>query len=58
MSRRAFLRMNALQMTASATPDDPNVTRFIREPGHIECDAGLGLGVYDHGKIQHREIRL
>ena len=34
---------------------NPNVNRFIREPGHIEYAAGLGLGVYDTQKIQHTE---
>ena len=26
---------------------NPNVNRFIREPGHIEYASTLGLGVYD-----------
>lgn len=38
--------------------DNPNINRFIREPGHIEYAAGLGLGVYDLRKIQVREIQL
>ena len=37
---------------------DPNVNRFIREPGHIEYAGTLGLGVYDTNKIQHTEITL
>lgn len=37
---------------------NPNVNRFIREPGHIEFASKLGLGVYDTNKIQHTEIRL
>ena len=36
----------------------PNVNRFIREPGHIEYASGLGLGVYDAGKIRHTEITI
>ena len=31
---------------------DPNVFEFVREPGHIEYAAHLGLGVYDLEKIQ------
>jgi uncharacterized protein (DUF362 family) len=38
--------------------DDPNIQRFIREPGHIEYCSKLGLGVYDRGKIQLKEIQL
>ena len=37
---------------------DPNVNRFIREPGHIEYASTLGLGVYDTSKIQHTEITI
>ena len=37
---------------------DPNVNRFIREPGHIEYASTLGLGVYDTRKIQHTEITI
>ncbi len=38
--------------------DNPNIDRFIREPGHIECASTLGLGVYDIGKIQVRKVEL
>jgi len=38
--------------------DNPNIQRFIREPGHIEYSAKLGLGVYDRSKIQLQEIQL
>ena len=38
--------------------NDPNVNRFIREPGHIEFASTLGLGVYDKGKIDLREVQL
>src|SRR5262249_30212719 len=38
--------------------DNPNIQRFIRETGHIEFAAKLGLGVYEHGKIQFKEIQL
>jgi len=38
--------------------DDPNEDRFLREPGHIEYAARLGLGVYDIKKIQVRRIEL
>ena len=37
---------------------DPNVNRFIREPGHIEYASTLGLGVYDLAKIQHTELTV
>ncbi|MBC8166231.1 MAG: DUF362 domain-containing protein [Bryobacteraceae bacterium] len=43
------------------TPRDfatnPNLNRFIREPGHIEYASKLGLGVYDRSKLDIREIR-
>ncbi len=38
--------------------DNPSINRFIREPGHIEYAAKLGLGVYDVGKIQVGKIEL
>jgi uncharacterized protein (DUF362 family) len=38
--------------------DDPNIQRFIREPGHIEYCSKLGLGVYDRSKIKIKEIQL
>lgn len=41
-----------------AYSEDPNINRFIREPGHIEYAAGLGLGVYDLKKIRVKEIEL
>jgi uncharacterized protein (DUF362 family) len=37
---------------------DPNMNRSIREPGHIEYAATLGLGVYDTHKIQHTELTV
>ncbi len=36
----------------------PNWNRFIREPGHIEYAATLGLGEYDKKKIDFRSITL
>jgi len=44
--------------TLSDWEKDPNVNRFIREPGHIEYASRLGLGVYDTAKINHMEIRI
>ena len=38
--------------------DNPNIDRFIREPGHIEFAAGLGLGEYDIRKIQVRKVEI
>ena len=37
---------------------NPNVNRFVREPGHIEYASTLGLGVYDSTKIEHTEITI
>jgi uncharacterized protein (DUF362 family) len=37
---------------------DPNINRFVREPGHIEYAASLGLGVYDIRKIQQKSFEI
>lgn len=37
---------------------DPNKNAFIREPGHVEYAAKLGLGVYPSDKIQQRVIEI
>jgi len=37
---------------------DPNKNQFIREPGHIEYAAGMGLGEYDIKKIHVQEFEL
>lgn len=37
---------------------DPQVNRFIREPGHIEYASKLGLGVYDIARIKRKDIEL
>jgi uncharacterized protein (DUF362 family) len=37
---------------------DPMKNAFIREPGHIEYAAGLGLGTYDRSRIRLKEIEL
>jgi uncharacterized Fe-S center protein len=37
---------------------DPNVNIIIREPGHIEYAAKLGLGVADLKKIRLQEIEV
>ena len=37
---------------------DPNFNRYIREPGHVEYAAKLGLGVYDNAKIKLKVIEL
>ncbi len=37
---------------------DPNVNRFVREPGHIEYASKLGLGVYDLHKIRLNTIEV
>jgi len=40
----------------SARDSDPNVNIIIREPGHVEFAATLGLGVYDKARIRVHEI--
>lgn len=37
---------------------DSNVNILIREPGHVEYAASLGLGVHDRARIQVEEIEL
>jgi hypothetical protein len=39
-------------------PESANENRFIREPGHIEYAASLGLGIYDRSRIGLEEIEL
>ncbi len=43
---------------SQARDQDPNVNIIIREPGHVEFAAGLGLGVYDRAKLSVRGIDL
>jgi uncharacterized protein (DUF362 family) len=43
---------------ARARDADPNVNIIIREPGHIEYAAKLGLGVHDLKKIKVQEIEI
>ena len=38
--------------------NDPNANNFIREPGHIEFAAGMGLGTYDIGKIKEKAFQV
>jgi uncharacterized protein (DUF362 family) len=50
-----------LKYYSSKLPDwqaNPNINRFIREPGHIEFASNLGLGIYDLKRIKHTEITL
>ena len=37
---------------------NPSINRFVRETGHIEYAATLGLGTYDLAKIRHTEITV
>jgi hypothetical protein len=37
---------------------DPNVNIIIREPGHVEYAATLGLGVYDLKKIKLDQLTV
>jgi hypothetical protein len=43
---------------ARARDADPNVNIIIREPGHVEYTASLGLGVYDLAKIKVQELTV
>ena len=38
--------------------NNPNVSVFIREPGHIEYAASLGLGVYETDKIKVKRLEV
>ncbi len=46
------------RLSNTRNQSDPNFNAYIREPGHIEYAAGLGLGVFDNSKIRMREIEL
>jgi hypothetical protein len=37
---------------------NPNVSQFVREPGHIEYAGRLGLGVYELDKIKVASIEV
>ena len=43
---------------SAARDSDPNVNIIIREPGHVEFAASLGLGVADLAKIRVQDIRV
>ena len=43
---------------ARARDADPNVNIIIREPGHVEYAASLGLGVADLAKIKVQELTV
>jgi hypothetical protein len=38
--------------------DNPNLTPFFREPGHIEHAGSLGLGIADLAKIEHLKLKV
>jgi hypothetical protein len=50
----ASLRMDDTR----ARDADPNVNILIREPGHVEFAASLGLGLADKSKINVQEIQV
>jgi hypothetical protein len=50
----ASLRMDDTR----ARDADPNVNIIIREPGHIEYAASLGLGIHDRAKISVEELKV
>ena len=41
-----------------ARDSDPNVNIIIREPGHIEYAATLGLGVHDLARIKVEDMTV
>jgi hypothetical protein len=43
---------------AGARDDDPNVNILIREPGHVEYAARLGLGIADLARIRVEEVEV
>ena len=50
---------SSLRMDDTRARDaDPNVNILIREPGHVEFAAALGLGVHDKSKIRVQEIQV
>lgn len=50
---------SSLRVNDGAARDaDPNVNIIIREPGHVEYAASLGLGVYDLAKIRVQDITV
>ena len=50
---------SSLKMDDTRARDaDPNVNIIIREPGHVEYAASLGLGVYDLSKIKLQELTV
>jgi len=50
---------SAKHLNAAGDHDNnPNVNQFVREPGHIEYAASLGLGTYDLDKIKVKSIEV
>lgn len=47
-----------LRTTSSPKGPNPNLNPFVREPGHIDYAAELGLGIADLAKIQTNRIDL
>jgi len=48
-----------VKMDDTAARDaDPNVNIMVREPGHVEYAARLGLGVYDRERLRVDEISM
>ncbi|MBI3682335.1 MAG: DUF362 domain-containing protein [Acidobacteria bacterium] len=48
----------SVETTRNVQQLDPNKNHYIREPGHIEYAASLGLGIADMAQIKLEEIRL
>ena len=48
----------SLRDSARARDADPNVNIIIREPGHVEFAATLGLGVHDRARIKVEDVTV
>jgi len=48
----------SLRDSARARDADPNVNIIIREPGHVEFAATLGLGTYDLARIKVQNVTV
>jgi hypothetical protein len=49
---------DSLRDSARARDADPNVNIIIREPGHVEFAATLGLGVHDRARIKVEDVTV
>jgi hypothetical protein len=49
---------DSLRDSARARDADPNVNIIVREPGHVEFAATLGLGVHDRARIKVEDVTV